>query len=105
MNNSKYEGHTILLTSDQYVSNDCFSFEIKTKFEFNLLTLGFEDDKQNNEGFVTTQIVERGILVQKFQGELQAFRNLCCCLFSRIQIQRSCNRPLQFPYQGWTHDA
>jgi len=105
MNISNYESHLGLILPDHYVSEEFFPLEMKRIFEPSWLCVGFTQDLRNDQDFITAQIGERGIVVQNFDGELSAFRNVCSHRYSRIQTDRSGNRPLRCPYHGWTYDS
>jgi phenylpropionate dioxygenase-like ring-hydroxylating dioxygenase large terminal subunit len=91
--------------ADYYYRQDVLAAEIEHVFKPSWLCVGFTQDMQNHQDFVTAQIGPHGIVVQNFNGELKAFRNVCSHRFSRIQCDKSGNRPLTCPYHGWTYDA
>jgi choline monooxygenase len=105
MTASAFDAHLGSIPPDHYVRDDVFPLEMKHVFEPSWLCVGFTEDLKNHHDFVTAQIGDRGIVVQNFQGQLRAFRNVCSHRYSRIQTQRCGNRPLQCPYHGWTFDA
>jgi phenylpropionate dioxygenase-like ring-hydroxylating dioxygenase large terminal subunit len=105
MNDSAFDTHLGSIPADHYIRDDIFPREMKNIFEPSWLCIGFTEDLKNHNDFITTQIGERGIVVQNFHGELRAFRNVCSHRYSRIQTQRCGNRPLQCPYHGWTFDS
>ena len=105
MTNSAYESHLGLIPPDHYVRDDIFPLEMQYIFETSWLCVGFTEDIQKHQDFITAQIGQRGIVVQNFHGVLHAFRNVCSHRYSRIQTQRCGNRPLQCPYHGWTYDS
>jgi len=87
-----------------YVVEEIQRREIERVFEPSWICVGFVEDLRSHNDFVTAQIGNRGLVVQNFKGKLRAFRNVCSHRYSRIQTQRSGNRPLQCPYHGWTYD-
>jgi phenylpropionate dioxygenase-like ring-hydroxylating dioxygenase large terminal subunit len=91
--------------ADYYYRQDVLAAEIEHVFKPSWLCVGFTQDLQNHQDFVTAQIGPCGIVVQNFNGELKAFRNVCSHRFSRIQCAKSGNRPLTCPYHGWTYDG
>ncbi len=105
MINSAYESRLGFIPSDYYIRDDIFSLELQKVFEPSWICVGFTEDLKNNHDFITKQIGDRGIVVQNFQGNLKAFRNVCSHRYSRIQTQPCGNRPLQCPYHGWTYDV
>jgi phenylpropionate dioxygenase-like ring-hydroxylating dioxygenase large terminal subunit len=91
--------------ADYYYRPDVLSAEIEHVFKPSWLCVGYVHDLQNHQDFITAQIGSCGIVVQNFNGELKAFRNVCSHRFSRIQCAKVGNRPLTCPYHGWTYDA
>jgi choline monooxygenase len=104
MKDSAFDNHLGSIPADYYIRDDIFPREMKNIFEPSWLCIGFTEDLKNHNDFITTQIGERGIVVQNFHGELRAFRNVCSHRHSRIQTQNCGNRPLQCPYHGWTYN-
>lgn len=105
MSHSEFDAHLGSIPSENYVRDDIFPVELKCIFEPSWLCVGFIDELENHNDFITAQIGDRGIVVQNFHGQLRAFRNVCTHRYSRIQTLRCGNRPLQCPYHGWTYDA
>lgn len=93
------------IPADHYYRPDVLAAEIAHVFAPSWLCVGFVEDLKNPNDFVTAQIGHKSIVVQNFNGELRAFRNVCSHRFSRIQCEKSGNRILQCPYHGWTYDA
>ena len=102
---SAFDAHLGCIPPDHYVREDVLALEMERVFEPSWLCVGFTEDLNHHNDFVTAQIGTRGIVVQNFHGELKAFRNVCSHRFSRIQTARCGNRPLQCPYHGWTFDV
>lgn len=99
--------HSLLgqIPADYYWREDVLAAEIERVFAPSWLCVGFTDDLKADKDFITAQIGSHSIVVQNFDGELKAFRNVCSHRFARIQCERSGNRHLQCPYHGWTYDA
>lgn len=93
------------IPADYYWRDDVLAAEIENVFKPSWLCVGFTQDLQNHQDFVTAQIGPHSIVVQNFEGSLRAFRNVCSHRFSKIQCEKSGNRVLQCPYHGWTYDA
>lgn len=54
--------------------------------------------------FVSFEVGSRAVVIQNFEGELKAFRNVCSHRYSRIQTSDCGNRKLICPFHGWTYD-
>ncbi len=93
------------IPADSYWREDVLAAEIEHVFKPSWLCVGFAEDLQNHQDFVTAQIGLHSIVVQNFEGSLRAFRNVCSHRFSKIQCEKAGNRVLQCPYHGWTYDA
>ncbi|MFP1130145.1 aromatic ring-hydroxylating oxygenase subunit alpha [Asticcacaulis sp. W401b] len=93
------------IPADAYVREDVLAAEIAQVFRPSWLCVGFTEDLKNHQDFITSQIGPHSIVVQNFDGELRAFRNVCSHRFARIQTEASGNRPLQCPYHGWTYNG
>jgi choline monooxygenase len=93
------------IQSDYYFRPDVLEAEIKTIFQASWLCVGFTQDLAHHQSFITYEIGPHSIVVQNFDGELKAFSNVCSHRFSRIQCEKSGQRPLQCPYHGWAYDS
>lgn len=102
---TSYQARLGKIPADHYWRDDVLAAEIEQVFKPSWLCVGFVEDLKNHQDFVTAQIGPHSIVVQNFNGELRAFRNVCSHRFSRIQCEKSGNRVLQCPYHGWTYDA
>lgn len=94
-----------LIPADHYWREDVLAEEMARVFAPSWLCVGFAEDLKNHQDFVTAQFGPHSIVVQNFDGELRAFRNVCSHRFSRIQNAACGNRALQCPYHGWTYGA
>ena len=65
---------------------------------------GFATALINHHDYITTKIGNLSIIIQNFQGNLQAFTNVCSHRFSQIFSQPQGNGPLQCPFHGWLYD-
>ncbi|MDC7676961.1 aromatic ring-hydroxylating oxygenase subunit alpha [Asticcacaulis machinosus] len=92
-------------SSDVYLRPDVFEAEMERVFAPSWLCLGFTDDLQNPNDFITRQTGRTNIVVQNVKGTLRAFRNVCTHRFSRIQCEAKGNRSLTCPYHGWSFDG
>ncbi|MDV6331661.1 aromatic ring-hydroxylating dioxygenase subunit alpha [Asticcacaulis sp. 201] len=99
-----YQDRLGRIPADHYWREDVLAEEIERIFKPSWLCVGFTQDLQADKDFITAQIGPNSIVVQNFNGELKAFRNVCSHRFSRIQCGKG-NRVLQCPYHGWTYDA
>ncbi|MDI7776134.1 aromatic ring-hydroxylating dioxygenase subunit alpha [Asticcacaulis sp. EMRT-3] len=93
------------IAADYYHRDDVLAAELEHVFKPSWLCVGFLQDVQNHQDFITARIGHHDIVVQNFHGELRAFRNVCSHRFARIQCASTGNRPLQCPYHGWTYDG
>lgn len=100
-----YQNRLGQIPADYYWREDILAREIEQVFKPSWLCVGFTQDLQNHQDFITAQIGPHSIVVQNFNGELKAFRNVCSHRFSRIQTAPCGNRVLQCPYHGWTYDG
>ncbi|NBV82813.1 aromatic ring-hydroxylating dioxygenase subunit alpha [bacterium] len=62
---------------------------------------GLISNLTNNNDFVTVDFFGQSIVVQNFDGELRAFKNVCTHRFSRLQTVCRGNRALVCPYHAW----
>ncbi len=81
-------------------------FDVETQlFESEMwIFAGLTSDLQNHNDFVTVTVGRQPVVVQNFQGDLRAFKNVCTHRFSQIQTTPKGNRPLVCPYHGWNFD-
>ena len=93
------------IAADHYWRADILDAEVRQVFKPSWLCVGFTQDLQNHQDFITAQVGPHSIVVQNFKGVLKAFRNVCSHRFSRIQTAPCGNRRLQCPYHGWLYDS
>jgi phenylpropionate dioxygenase-like ring-hydroxylating dioxygenase large terminal subunit len=65
---------------------------------------GFTDDLARPNDYLTRRIGGRDLLVQNFDGELRAFRNVCSHRFAILRREPRGNGLLRCGYHGWTYD-
>jgi len=87
-----------------YHRPDVFANERDAVFRRAWMFVGFAEDLANHQDFVTAELGGISVVVQNFEGELRAFRNVCSHRFSKIQCAGKGNRPLTCPYHGWTYN-
>lgn len=66
--------------------------------------VGFTDDLQEPNQFITVDYLGKSVVIKNFDGELKAFLNVCSHRFSKICLKKTGQGPLQCPYHGWTYD-
>jgi nitrite reductase/ring-hydroxylating ferredoxin subunit len=67
--------------------------------------VGFADELEHPNDFVTASIAGQSIIVQNFDGRLSAFHNVCSHRHARIHSAPCGNGLLRCPYHGWTYNA
>jgi phenylpropionate dioxygenase-like ring-hydroxylating dioxygenase large terminal subunit len=67
--------------------------------------VAFTDDLSEHNRFLTRLIAGVPVLVQNFDGEIRAFRNICSHRFARIHGAEQGRSLLRCPYHGWTYNA
>ncbi len=93
-----------LIPAKNYLDHEVFEQEQITFFQ-NLWTFaGFTIDLEHHNDFICKRVGGQSILVQNFDGELHAFRNVCTHRFSQIHREPQGNGPLRCPYHGWAFD-
>ncbi|WP_035422986.1 aromatic ring-hydroxylating oxygenase subunit alpha [Asticcacaulis benevestitus] len=88
-----------------YGDADVLRLELDHIFKSSWLCVGFANDLQNHNDFITFQVGPHSLVVQNFKGVLKAFRNVCSHRFSRLQTEPCGNRALTCPYHGWRYDG
>ncbi|OYQ37366.1 hypothetical protein CHU95_01335 [Niveispirillum lacus] len=68
--------------------------------------VGFSDDLALPGSWLARDIAGIPVLVQDFDGELQALLNVCSHRFARLRAGEAgvASGPLRCPYHGWTYD-
>jgi phenylpropionate dioxygenase-like ring-hydroxylating dioxygenase large terminal subunit len=67
--------------------------------------VGFTFDLANCNDYISMEVAGKPIVVQKFEGKLGAFLNVCSHRFSEIRCESKGNGPLRCPYHGWTYNS
>ncbi|MEI9915790.1 MAG: Rieske (2Fe-2S) protein [Methylovirgula sp.] len=91
--------------NDWYVSQEWFDLEQKEIFSkyWIFACLKFMVDEPNR--FVTREIAGVPIVIQNFDGELRAFRNICLHRQHRLQSEDFGTRRLVCHYHGWRYNS
>jgi phenylpropionate dioxygenase-like ring-hydroxylating dioxygenase large terminal subunit len=93
-----------LIPPSGYTTESIFKKEQQSIFRSMWQCVGFIDDLQQHNDFVTRFVGGRPVVIQNFKGELRAFDNICRHRHSIIQCDVKGNRSLTCPYHGWTYD-
>jgi phenylpropionate dioxygenase-like ring-hydroxylating dioxygenase large terminal subunit len=93
-----------LTTSDDYRDHSTFENELSALFESEWQLAGFRRDVAGDRDYIVAQIGRIPVVIQNFDGELKAFRNVCSHRFSAIRRDCKGNGPLQCQYHGWVFD-
>ncbi|MCL2913061.1 aromatic ring-hydroxylating dioxygenase subunit alpha [Shewanella corallii] len=86
-----------------YVDADVQQQEQELIFKKHWLFVGFASQLANHNDFITLEIADVPVVVQNFNGELQALLNICSHRKARLQTAASGNRPLSCPYHCWKY--
>jgi len=57
------------------------------------------------DDWIATEIAERSITIQNFDGELRGFRNVCSHRHTKLRAECRGNGLLRCPYHGWTYNG
>jgi choline monooxygenase len=88
-----------------YYSPEIFEAEKQKLFRPIWHCVGLEDDLPNNGDYITVQWLDQSVLIQRQQGKLRAFFNVCPHRNSQLTSQPRGNMPvLQCGYHGWEFD-
>ena len=91
------------LLPSQYYETAIFEQEQACVFESSWMFVGFKEQLQNNDDFITLKIGKTQVVVQNFAGELCALLNICSHRKATLQNAPSGNRPLICPYHCWSY--
>lgn len=86
-----------------YHDTQIFEQEKASIFESSWIFVGFKDQLQNHDDFITLKIGKTPVLVQNLSGELCALLNICSHRKATLQTAPSGNRPLVCPYHCWSY--
>ncbi len=94
-----------LLTAADYRDPARFAAE-RRLFARHWQFVGFSDELAEPGAWLTREIAGEPVLVQDFDGELRALRNVCSHRFARLRAgdAGAASGPLRCPYHGWTYD-
>lgn len=81
-----------------------FRIEEERIFRRGWVFAGFTDDLARPNDWLTRRIGGLDVVVQNFDGELRAFRNVCAHRFAIIRRAQRGNGLLRCGYHGWTYD-
>lgn len=87
-----------------YTDPETFSLELKRVFRSSWIFAGLAAKLSDNNDYITTNIAGVSVVIQNFDGELQALHNVCSHRFAEIQKHNCGNRRLQCPYHGWIYN-
>jgi phenylpropionate dioxygenase-like ring-hydroxylating dioxygenase large terminal subunit len=91
------------LRPTEYYETQIFEQERTTVFESSWIFVGFKDQLQNTNDFITLTIGKTPVVVQNLAGELNALLNICSHRKATLQNAPSGNRPLICPYHCWSY--
>jgi phenylpropionate dioxygenase-like ring-hydroxylating dioxygenase large terminal subunit len=91
------------LSPKYYFDEGIFMKENENIFSVSWNFVCFSDELSKENDFITTNISDKPIVIQRLKGKIKAFINICSHRFSLIQSQKKGNRPLTCPYHGWSY--
>lgn len=96
-----------ILSPDDYTSQEQFEREKTALFQPAWHLVGTFADLPNDGDFLTTEILERPLIVWRSQGEFQTFLNVCPHRFSQLSCAAhgSSLPNLKCQYHGWEFDC
>ncbi|MFV3076214.1 aromatic ring-hydroxylating oxygenase subunit alpha [Niveispirillum fermenti] len=94
------------LSAADYRDPAIFAAEQRDLFARSWQFVGFTDELAAPGSWLARQIAGEPVLVQDFDGEVRALRNVCSHRFARLRMgeQGVAGGPLRCPYHGWTYD-
>jgi len=87
-----------------YHDPEVFRTEEERLFRRCWVFAGFTDDLPRHNDYLTRRIGGLDVVVQNFDGELRAFRNVCTHRFAILKREARGNGMLRCGYHGWTYD-
>lgn len=98
--------HPAALTAADYRDADRYRAEQQSLFANAWQFVGFTDEVSEPGSWLVRQIAGQSVLIQDFDGELRALRNVCSHRFAQLRAgdAGTANGPLRCPYHGWTYD-
>lgn len=91
------------LAPSNYYAKQVFNQEQAAVFQQNWHFVGFVQQLEKPNDFITKTIGGVPVVVQNIQGELFALQNVCSHRKATIQVASAGNRPLRCPYHCWTY--
>lgn len=73
-------------------------------FERHWIFVGFSDELPQNNDFLAMAIGRESVVVQDFNGQKKALRNVCSHRGARLRQHGCGHGPLRCAYHGWTYD-
>lgn len=95
----------IAIPLSDYCAQETFTQEQDHFFRLGWNFAGFKQNLARDKDWITATIAGQSLVIQNFDGELKAFRNVCPHRLSRIRLSDYGNGILQCPYHGWTFNA
>ena len=93
------------LASTHYLADSVYQAEATALFSQSWLFAGFLQQLQNENDFLVVSRNQREVVIQRMDGSLRAFVNVCAHRNSRIQTALQGCRPLICPYHGWKYGS
>ena len=93
-----------LIHPKYYFGNDTKQREFEKIFSKNWFFAGMVTDLIENNSFITLDIFDYPVVIQNFNGELQAFQNICPHRFNKIQTGPKGVRLFMCRYHNWSFD-
>lgn len=92
---------TPVIPPHAYSAPPVWTAEARRIFRRGWIFAGLTDDLARDNDFIVRTIAGTSVVVQNFDGDLRAFRNVCTHRFAEIQTSPCGNRRLQCPYHAW----
>lgn len=93
------------LANTHYLADSVYQQEVTALFSRTWLFAGFLQQLKNENDFLVVSRNQREVVVQRMDGSLRAFVNVCAHRNSRIQTASQGCRPLICPYHGWKYGS
>lgn len=94
-----------ILPAECYTHAKWLDFETEKIFKKMWIFACLTQQLQNDNDFVTCELVGVTVLLQKLEGKIKAFRNSCPHKGMPVQTEDCGNRKLLCPYHGWSFDC
>lgn len=94
------------LTVPDYRDPALHAAELRDLFAAHWQFIGFTDELAAPGSWLTREIAGQPVLIQDFDGDVRALRNVCSHRFARLRGTEAGAQhgPLRCPYHGWTYD-